>query len=76
MRGPWVSILSVVLFLAVWFLAAYFAQSRLLPGPVEVVNYVIEESLHGNLIFQLGITLWRVLAAFVVAWSSAVPSAC
>lgn len=66
-RGPWVSIVSVVIFVLVWFLAAHFAQSRLLPGPVEVVDYVIEESLHGNLIFQLGITLWRVTAAFFVA---------
>ena len=67
MRGPWVSIVSVASFVLVWFIAAYFAQSRLLPGPVEVLDYVVEESLHGDLIFQLGITLWRVVAAFVVA---------
>jgi NitT/TauT family transport system permease protein len=67
MRGPWISILSVAVFLLVWFVSAYFAQSRLLPGPGEVLNYVVEESLHGDLIFQLGITLWRVVAAFVIA---------
>jgi NitT/TauT family transport system permease protein len=66
-RGPWISILSVAVFLAVWFVAAFVAQSRLLPGPLEVLDYVIEESLHGDLTFQLGITLWRVVAAFVVA---------
>ena len=66
-RGPWISILSVAVFLAVWFVAAFVAQSRLLPGPLEVLDYVVEESLHGDLIFQLGITLWRVVAAFVVA---------
>ncbi|GFO81359.1 ABC transporter permease [Methyloceanibacter sp.] len=66
-RGPWVSILSVAGFLLFWFVAAEIAQSRLLPGPVAVVQYVINESLHGDLVFQLGITLWRVVASFVVA---------
>ncbi|MEM7398838.1 MAG: ABC transporter permease [Pseudomonadota bacterium] len=67
LRGPWISTISVGAFLAVWFAAAAIAQSRLLPGPGEVLEYVIQESLHGDLIFQLGITLWRVVAAFVVA---------
>lgn len=66
-RGPWVSILSVIGFVLIWYVAAEIAQSRLLPGPVAVVNYVIQESLHGDLVFQLGITLWRVIASFVVA---------
>ena len=67
MRGPWVSIMSVLGFVLFWYLAAEIAQSRLLPGPVEVVSYVFEEALHGDLLFQLGITLWRVVASFVVA---------
>lgn len=67
LRGPWISIVSVIGFLLVWFVAAHIAQSRLLPGPVEVIAYIYEEALHGDLLFQLGITLWRVVAAFVVA---------
>jgi NitT/TauT family transport system permease protein len=67
MRGPWISIVSVASFLLVWFIAAEFAQSRLLPGPVAVLNYIYEETVHGDLLFELGITLWRVVAAFVVA---------
>jgi NitT/TauT family transport system permease protein len=67
MRGPWVSILSVAGFLLVWFVGAELAQSRLLPGPGEVLDYVYDEALNGDLIFQLGITLWRVVASFVVA---------
>ena len=66
-RGPIVSVLSVAGFLLVWFIAAQIAQSRLLPGPVEVLSYVVQESLHGDLLAELGITLWRVLASFVVA---------
>jgi NitT/TauT family transport system permease protein len=66
-RGPLTSILSVAGFLLVWFIAAEVAQSRLLPGPAEVARYVANESLHGDMLAELGITLWRVAASFVVA---------
>jgi NitT/TauT family transport system permease protein len=65
--GPLVSVLSVVGFLLVWFIAAEIAQSRLLPGPEEVLRYMVAEALHGDLLPELGITLWRVAASFVVA---------
>jgi NitT/TauT family transport system permease protein len=60
-------LLSVLGFLLIWYLAAHFAQSRLLPGPVEVLRYVVDEAMHGDLLAELGITLWRVAASFVVA---------
>ena len=41
-RGPIVSVLSVAGFLLVWFIAAEIAQSRMLPGPVEVLSYVVK----------------------------------
>ncbi len=66
-RGPWVPILSVAGFLLVWFVGAEIAQSRLLPGPIAVLEYIYDETLHGNLLTQLGITLWRVVASFFVA---------
>lgn len=66
-RGALVPILSVAGFLLVWFVAAEIAQSRLLPGPAAVISYVVDESLYGNLLAELGITLWRVLASFIVA---------
>jgi NitT/TauT family transport system permease protein len=66
-RGPLVSIASVVGFLLVWFIAAEIAQSRLLPGPATVLRYTVDEAIHGDLLAELGITLWRVVASFVVA---------
>lgn len=66
-RGPVVSILSVAGFLLVWFIAAEIAQSRLLPGPGAVLHYIYEESVHGDLLTELGITFWRVVASFVVS---------
>src|SRR6185437_8081171 len=67
LRAPLVSVLSVAGFLLIWFIAAEIAQSRLLPGPVAVIEYIYKESVHGDLLTELGITLWRVTASFVVA---------
>ncbi|HSJ42017.1 MAG TPA: ABC transporter permease subunit, partial [Xanthobacteraceae bacterium] len=67
LRGPLVSVLSVAGFLLIWFIAAEIAQSRLLPGPVAVIEYIYKESVHGDLLTELGITLWRVVASFIVA---------
>jgi NitT/TauT family transport system permease protein len=69
LRGPLVSVLSVAGFLLVWFIAAEFADSRYLPGPVAVLRYIYDESVYGepSLLTELGITLWRVVASFVVA---------
>ena len=39
----------------------------MLPGPVEVLNYISRRRVHGDLLAELGITLWRVAASFVVA---------
>ena len=36
-RGPLVSVLSVAVFMLIWFIAAEIAQSRLLPGPGKVL---------------------------------------
>ena len=66
-RGPLVSILSVAVFMLIWFIAAEITQSRLLPGPGKVLEYIYQESVHGDLLTELGITLWRVAASFVVA---------
>jgi NitT/TauT family transport system permease protein len=58
---------SVVLFILVWQVAADAIHSRLLPSASAVFVVLIEECLHGPLLFHLGITLARVAAAFAVA---------
>ena len=67
LRRPLISVASVVVFLLIWYVAAEIAQSRLLPGPVAVLQFMISETLHGDLLAELGITLWRVVASFVIA---------
>ena len=74
LRGPLVSVLSVAGFLLVWYIAAEIAQSRLLPGPVAVLEYIYKETVHGDLLTELGITLWRVAASFIVQADAACTS--
>lgn len=61
------ALLSLVLLLAVWQLAAAFADPRVLPPPGAVAIFVWRETLTGELPFHLGMTLLRVIAAFVLA---------
>src|SRR5829696_2672303 len=66
-RGAWQGIVSVVLFLCLWQLGAGWAASRLFPGPVAVLQSLIQEALDGALLYHLGITLARVGVSFAVA---------
>ena len=58
---------SFALFLLIWELAARWAGARSLPTIEAVAAALIDELASGELIHQLGVTLARVLAAFVVA---------
>jgi NitT/TauT family transport system permease protein len=58
---------SLALFLAIWELAAHWAGARTLPTIEAVAAAFVDELASGELIRQLGVTLGRVLAAFVVA---------
>ena len=43
------------------------AQSRVLPDPLQVALVLYDHILYGSLISDLCITLWRVVAAFILA---------
>jgi NitT/TauT family transport system permease protein len=58
---------SVALFLAVWQIVADAVHSRLLPAASAVFVALGQECIHGPLLFDLGITLARVIAAFIIA---------
>ena len=58
---------SIALLLAVWQIVAAAIHSRLLPSASTVLVVMAQECVHGPLLFNLGITLARVAAAFVVA---------
>lgn len=62
----WTAI-SLAAFLAVWYIAALIAASRVLPGPAQVASVLWTALTDGDLIYQTGATLARVAVAFTVA---------
>jgi NitT/TauT family transport system permease protein len=60
-------ILSLVALLAIWALAAMLAQSRLLPSPLTVGQSILADIRSGELPFEMGCTLARVIASFGIA---------
>jgi NitT/TauT family transport system permease protein len=65
--GGWQAIASILLFLSLWQVGSGFADSRLFPGPVSVLQSMASEAQDGALLYHLGITLARVGVSFVVA---------
>jgi NitT/TauT family transport system permease protein len=53
--------------LALWVIAAHFADPRHLPGPGPVALAIWEEARSGALFENLGVTLARVVASFALA---------
>jgi NitT/TauT family transport system permease protein len=59
---------SLLVLVVLWWAAAAVASSpQLLPGPLPVLSLAWHEILNGSLPWNAAITLWRVIAAFVVA---------
>jgi NitT/TauT family transport system permease protein len=61
---------SLVLFIAVWWLASRFAGPQMLPGPERVLTAIVTAARSGELFFQLGVTLLRVFFAFTLAMAA------
>ncbi len=58
---------SIGLLLAAWHAGAQFADPRIFPGPVPVFAYLGQLAASGELWFDLGATLARVVVSFAVA---------
>ena len=69
-EGHAVRFISLALMLAGWAaLAHLISDPETLPGPFHVAGLITSEALDGPLLFHMGATLMRVLAAFVLAMS-------
>lgn len=64
-RNP--RVLVIAGFVLLWQVLAWWLQSRALPGPLAVVETLLEQLFNGQLLFHLGVTLLRVIASFVLA---------
>jgi NitT/TauT family transport system permease protein len=60
-------LLSIVGFVVVWAIAAVLVQSRMLPGPLTVAADIVAEAVNGELPYQMGCTLERVIVSFSIA---------
>jgi NitT/TauT family transport system permease protein len=58
---------SLVLLIVTWIVASHLLGERLLPDPKTVLLALFSEARSGALIFNLGVTLLRVLASFAIA---------
>ncbi|MBO0733637.1 MAG: ABC transporter permease [Methylocapsa sp.] len=60
-------IAPLVLLIVIWQLAAGYAANNLLPAPLTVASVIGREARSGALLFNLAVTLARVVAAFSLA---------
>ena len=60
-------LLSLVLMIAAWYAGSRLAGPRVLPDPQAVALMIVSEARSGWLAYNLGMTLARVAAAFVIA---------
>lgn len=67
MTGTAQRALSLLLFLALWQVAADAAASRLLPPPLDVLEAVLRVVASGELVGHLAATLARVAASFALS---------
>jgi NitT/TauT family transport system permease protein len=65
-----VRLISLIVLLATWWLISQFVEPQILPGPERVLGVIAAQMRSGDLFFQLGVTLARVLAAFTIAMAA------
>ena len=65
--GALTRIASLAVLLAAWQIAALEAGSRLLPAPLAVLRFIVQEAERGDLAHNVGMTLLRVAISFTVA---------
>ena len=58
---------SLAVLVILWGVAAAAVHSSTLPSPASVFLFIVQDCLHGDMLVNLGMTLWRVVASFVLA---------
>ena len=66
-RPPVLALLSISLFLALWYMLATYLNATTLPTPWVVANVLIDEIKTGQLPYHLGKTLYRLFISFSIA---------
>ena len=63
----WLRLLSFAVFIALWQLAALWMNNPTLPPPGEVLTRIFKETVNGDMLYHLGVTLARVAISFFIA---------
>ena len=66
-RERWLNPLFLTGAFLLWQLLAQLLESRSLPAPTAVLTSLWQQLVAGELLYHLGITLWRVWVAFVIS---------
>jgi NitT/TauT family transport system permease protein len=59
--------LSIIALVALWAIAAALVHSRMLPSPLMVAGSIVTETVSGELPYEMGCTLARVIVSFSIA---------
>ena len=59
--------LSLAGFVVLWGVVAAIVRSENLPTPWAVGAFIVEDIRHGDMLFNIGMTLWRATASFAIA---------
>lgn len=60
-------LLSIIGLVVLWAVGAVLVHSRMLPGPLTVAADIVTETVNGELPYQMGCTLVRVIVSFSIA---------
>ena len=68
-RSLAITVASIILFIALWYIGSHLIGEQLLPSPQRVLERLLEEILAESLFYHTGVTLIRVLVSFTLAMS-------
>jgi ABC-type nitrate/sulfonate/bicarbonate transport system, permease component len=63
-KGNW--LLSLLALILLWWIVSSLLSARVLPGPVQAVEAMLDDIKDGEIFSHLGITMFRVLASFLL----------
>ena len=62
-----IKVLSFIFLILAWELLSHFSNPTTFPSLLSIVRTLLAEIFDGDLIFHLGMTLYRVFFSFVIA---------
>ncbi|GBF73647.1 hypothetical protein PA598K_01955 [Paenibacillus sp. 598K] len=74
--GKFKWLLSLLSLVALWWAVSLMLTAKVLPTPLQAVSAMLEEMVDGEIFSHLGITLFRVAAAFALTMALGIAIGC